>query len=91
MLLGIFFPLRGKKLAGGMSVMLRLHPACTNTLTAAESWTAREAPGSRRAMSRVNAMGLMMLIPLASMWMLLLLRSLLPNSSISTSTASGGG
>lgn len=91
MLLGIYCLLRGKKLAGDMSVISRLHRVCTNTLTAVELRTVDAAPGSCRAMSQLCAMLLMMFIPLASTETLLHPTSPLQDSSISTSTVSGGG
>lgn len=51
-------------------MILRLRRVCTNTLTAVEFQTAEETPGSRRAMSQLCAMLLVMSTPLASMEML---------------------
>lgn len=91
MLLGIFYRLRGRKLAGNMPVFLKARRVCISTSTAVELQRAEETLGICRAMSRICATLIREVTLSASTEMLF--RSTLhqQSSSISTSTASGGG
>lgn len=90
MLLGIFYQLRGKKLAGDMFAILKIRLVCINTLIAIELWRAEETLGFCRAISRTSAILIREVILLASTEMLFLSTLHQQSSSISTSTASGG-